>query len=231
MGDFDSLLKTKTTKKKGPSNAVNIYRQGKNDFVQPTLEKLQKLNVRDLLYRNYKNKINNDILSLWGMLDIKSFVDAISGNTVNPYFLKTKEIIPIKDLPEYTYLSDEQRILNLLDIKYIKSFELEGISFKNIFLVTFEISDRDNYFRPYVLLLTLNDDNEFVKLGYGYDTNDNGNVELFISSYNYLVYLTPRGTINSPLTGKAVKLKVYDILTSEEVYKLYLNSNKEKEEL
>ena len=132
MGDFDSLLKTKTTKKKGSSNAVNIYRQGKNDFVQLTLEKLQKLNVRDLLYRNYKNRINNDILSLWGMLDIKSFVDAISGNTVNPYFLKTKEIIPIKDLPEYTYLSDEQRILNLLDIKYIKSFELEGISFKNI---------------------------------------------------------------------------------------------------
>lgn len=63
MGDFDSLLKTKTTKKKGSSNAVNIYRQGKNDFVQLTLEKLQKLNVRDLLYRNYKNKINNDILS------------------------------------------------------------------------------------------------------------------------------------------------------------------------
>ena len=229
MGDFDSLLKTKTSKKKGQSNAVNIYRQGKNDYVQLTLEKLQKLNVRDLLYRNYKNKINNDILSLWGTLDINSFVDAIAGNTINPYFLKSKEIIPIKDLPEYTYLSDEQRILNLLDIKYIKSFELEGISFKNIFLVTFEISDRDNYFRPYVLLFTLSADNEFVKFGYGYDTNDNGNVELCISSYNYLVYLTPRGTINSPLTGKSVKLKVYDILTSEEVYKLYLDTNKEEQ--
>ena len=57
--------------------------------------------------------------------------------------------------------------------------------------------------------------------GYGYDTNDNGNVELFLSSYNYLVYLTPKGAIHSPLSGKMTRLKVQDILTAEEVAKLY----------
>ena len=78
MGDFDSLLKTKTSKKKGPSNAVNIYRQGKNDFVQPTLDKLQKLNVRDLLYRNYKEEFgarqdNKDFYNSKGFLDFEVF--------------------------------------------------------------------------------------------------------------------------------------------------------------
>ena len=61
----------------------------------------------------------------------------------------------------------------------------------------------------------------FVEFGYGFDTNDNGNVELFISSYNYLVFLTPKGTLHSPLSGKKTKLKVFDLLTSDEIAKLY----------
>ena len=152
---------------------------------------------------------------------MKSYIDAIFGNTINPYFLNTKNLLPIKDLPEYTYLSDEARFLNLLDIKYIKEFELEGVSFSEVFLVTYEIADKDGYFRPYVTFLTLNQDNQFIEFGYGYDTNDNGNVELFLSAYNYLVYLTPKGTLHSPLSGKMTKLKIQDILTSEEISKLY----------
>ncbi len=221
MKDFDSLLKTKFSKRKGRSGVEEIYTQAKHTNKNVSLEELQTLNINDLLGRNIKNKINNHLLSLWGMLDMKSFVDAISGNTVNPYFLKTRESMPIKDLEEYTYLSDKARFLDLIDIKYIKSFTLEGISFHNIFLVTYEILDRNDEFRPYVTLLTLNENNEFVEFGYGYDTNDNGNVELFISSYNYLVFLTPRGTIHSPLSGKMAKLKVVDILTCEEISKLY----------
>ena len=205
MNDFDSLL----------------YRQAKNENKNFSLEDLQLLNTHDLLKRDIKHKIDKHILALWGMLDMKSFVDALSGNTVNPYFLTTKDLKPIKDLPEYTYLSDEARFLNLLDIKYIKSFELEGISFSEVFLVTYEIADRNNDFRPYVTFLTLNPDNQFTEFGYGYDTNDNGNVELFLSSYNYLVYLTPKGAIHSPLSGKMTRLKVQDILTSEEIAKLY----------
>ena len=221
MNDFSSLLKTKTSKRIDRCNVINIYRQARSENKEFSLEDLQLLNTNDLLKRDIKHKIDKHILALWGMLDMKSFVDALSGNTVNPYFLTTKDLKPVKDLPEYTYLSDEARLLNLLDIKYIKHFELEGVSFSEVFLVTYEIADKDNYFRPYVTFLTLNQDNQFIEFGYGYDTNDNGNVELFLSSYNYLVYLTPKGAIHSPLSGKMTKLKIQDILTSEEVSKLY----------
>lgn len=221
MRDFDSLLKTKTSKKIGHSNVIEIYRQARSENKNYSLEDLQLLNTNDLFEKDIKHKIDKNLLSLWGMLDMKSFVDAISGNTINPYFLTTKDLQPIKDLPEYTYLSDEARILNLLDIKYIKKFELEGVLFSKVFLVTYEIVDKNNDFRPYVKFLTLNQNNQFVEFGYGYDTNDNGNVELFLSSYNYLVYLTPKGAIHSPLSGKMTKLKIQDILTSEEVSKLY----------
>ena len=221
MNDFGSLLKTKTSKKIGRSNVIEIYRQARTENKEFSLADLQLLNTNDLLKRDIKNKIDKHILALWGMLDMKSYVDAITGNTINPYFLNTKDLLPIKDLSEYTYLSDEARLLNLLDIKYIKSFELEGISFSEVFLATYEIVDKNNYFRPYVTFLTLNQDNQFIEFGYGYDTNDNGNVELFLSSYNYLVYLTPKGAIHSPLSGKMTRLKIQDILTSEEVSKLY----------
>lgn len=221
MNDFGSLLKTKTSKKIGRSNVIEIYRQARTENKEFSLADLQLLNTNDLLKRDIKNKIDKHILALWGMLDMKSYVDAITGNTINPYFLNTKDLLPIKDLSEYTYLSDEARLLNLLDIKYIKSFELEGISFSEVFLVTYEIADKNNEFRPYVTFLTLNPDNQFIEFGYGYDTNDNGNVELFLSSYNYLVYLTPKGAIHSPLSGKMTRLKIQDILTSEEIAKLY----------
>ncbi len=221
MNDFSSLLKTKASKRIGRSNVIEMYRQARSENKEFSLEDLQLLNTNDLLKRDFKHRIDKHILALWGMLDMKSYVDAITGNTINPYFLTTKDLKPVKDLAEYTYLSDEARLLNLLDIKYIKSFELEGVSFSEVFLVTYEIADKDNYFRPYVTFLTLNPDNQFIEFGYGYDTNDNGNVELFLSSYNYLVYLTPKGAIHSPLSGKMTRLKIQDILTSEEISRLY----------
>ena len=221
MNDFRTLLKTKTSKRIGRSNVIELYRQAKKNNRSITLTELQTLNIEYLQANNTRKKINSTLLTLWGMLDMKSYIDAIFGNTINPYFLTTKELLSIKALPEYTDLSDEARLLNLLDIKYIKSFELEGVSFSNVFLVTYEIADKNNEFRPYVTFLTLNPDNQFIKFGYGYDTNDNGNVELFLSAYNYLVYLTPKGAIHSPLSGKMTKLKIQDILTSEEVSKLY----------
>ena len=95
-----------------------------------SLKDLQLLNTNDLLQKDVRHKINKHYIALWGMLDMKSYVDALFGNTINPYFLTTKDLTPVKDLPEYTYLSDEARLLNLLDIKYIKKFELEGILFQ-----------------------------------------------------------------------------------------------------
>ena len=221
MRDFDSLLKTKTSKRNSYSNVDEIYRQAKKTNRSITLTELQTLNIEYLQGNNTRKKINSTLLTLWGMLDMKSFVDARFGNTINPYLLDTKEPVPIKDLSDYTYLPDQARILNLIDIKYIKHFELEGVMFHDIYLVTYEILDKNSEFRPYVKLFTLNEDNTFVEFGYGYDTNDNGNVELFISSYNYLIYLTSKGTLHSPLSGKMTRLKIYDILTSEEIAKLY----------
>ena len=43
---------------------------------------------------------------------------------------------------------------------------------------------------------------------------------VFISSFNYVILLNNKGILESPLSGKSVKLKVENILTSEEVSKL-----------
>lgn len=226
MGDFDSLLRSKTSKRKCIIFSEGIYKRERSANKDISLKELQTLNIVDIKNRDIKNKLNTTLIDLWGIIDMKSFVDALSGDTVNPYFLTSKELLPIKNLDCYTFLSDRARFLNLLDIKYIKSFSLEGITFTNVYLTTFEIADGNNIFRPYVTLLTLNSNNEFVEFGYGYDTNNNGNVELFISSFNYIVFLTSKGILTSPLSGKSIKLKVYDILTSKEIGKLYESTEK-----
>ncbi len=223
MNDFDSLQKSKFTKRKGYSNVANIYRQAKSNHRSISLNDLQYLNINSLEEKNVKHKIDDNLLRLWGFLDMKSFVDAIYGNTINPYFLHTKEIHPIKDLNEYTYLSDEARILNLIDIKYIKSFELEGITFEQVYLTTFEILDPHGSFRPFVRLYIIDPTNKFVEIGYGYDSNNNGKVELSINTFNYLVLLNNKGVITSPLSGKSTRLKISKLLTSEEISKLLFN--------
>ncbi len=220
MNDFDSLLKSTKPKRKGANTAISIYRETRQTNKFMSLENLQLLNINKLQERNTRKKINFNLLSLWGMLDMKNFIDALNGNTINPYLLNSRQQIPIKDLDNYTYLSDNQRILNLIDIKYLKTFVLENVTFNNVYLTTSEILDANNIFRPYVTLLTLDDNNQFVEFGYGYDTNNNGKVELFISSFNYVILLNNKGILESPLSGKSVKLKVENILTSEEVSKL-----------
>ncbi len=220
MRDFHSLLKTKHSKVKNNEYVRQIYKQARSSSKNVSLEELQTLYIQKLEEKNIRHRIHSNLLALWGMLEMKSYVEALSGDTINPYFLANQKLMPIKDLPDYTSLLDEARILNLIDIKFIKSFQLEGVCFNNVFLVTYEILDGSHYFRPYVTLLTLNDNHEFIEFGYGYDTNDNGNVELFISSYNYLVFLTQKGILHSPLSGKKTKLKVYDMLTFDEVLKL-----------
>ena len=60
----------------------------------------------------------------------------------------------------------------------------------------------------------------FLKFGYGYDSNDNGNVELFIKSFNYPIFLTPKGMIISPLTNKTLKLKIYDYIDDFDIKKI-----------
>lgn len=78
------------------SNVIEIYRQARTQNKEISLEDLQLLNTNDLLGRDRKHKLDKHLLSLWGMLDMKSFVDALSGNTINPYFFKYKRITPYK---------------------------------------------------------------------------------------------------------------------------------------
>ena len=89
MGDFDSLQKTKMSKRAGTSNVIELYRQAKKTNRSITLTELQTLNIEYLQKNNTRKKINSTLLALWGMLDMKSYIDAIFGNTINPYFLNT----------------------------------------------------------------------------------------------------------------------------------------------
>lgn len=62
-----------------------------------------------------------------------------------------------------------------------------------------------------------------LKFGYGYDSNDNGNVELFIQSFNYPIFLTSKGFIFLPLIDKKIKLDVVDYITDTDISKITKN--------
>ncbi len=219
MGKFDSLLKTKNSKRKYQYDYKKIYKKGRfaTSVDYSYFENLYSLELLDVS----KKKYNQDLISLWGNLDMKSYIDYDLGNTINMYFLpNTKKIIPINQLDDYNFMPEDTRKLNLLDIKYIKHLKLENVIFNNLYLATYEILDNNGNFRPYVLLLTKNENDDFVDIGYGYDANDNDNVELFIKSFNYPVFLNTNGVIILPLTNKKVKLNVDDYITDLDIQKM-----------
>ena len=92
-----------------------------------------------------------------------------------------------------------------------------------MFIATYEIMDMNNVFRPFVQFFTKNESGKFVEIAYGYDSNNNRNVELFIPSFNYPVFLTSKGFIGLPLSGKYVKLSIYDYITQKDIEKLLKN--------
>ncbi len=219
MGYFDSLLKTKNSKRKYQYDYRQIYKKGRfaTSVDYNYFENLYSLELLD----SNKKKYNQDLLSLWGKLDMKSYIDYDLGNTINMYFLSnTKKPIPINQLDDYNFMPEDTRKLNLLDIKYIKHLKLENIIFNNLYLATYDILDNNGDFRPYVLLFTKNESDDFIDIGYGYDSNNNGNVELFIQSFNYPVFLTSTGVIILPLANKKVKLNVYDYITDLDIQKM-----------
>ena len=154
---------------------------------------------------------------------MKSYIDYDLGNTVNLYYINCNHPTPVKKLENYDYMPDDARKMNLLDIKYIRKFVIEGLEFQNIYLATFEIMDPEEYYRPYVLFFTKNENNEWIQIGYGYDSNDNGNVEIFIEVFNYPIFLTTKGSIEAPLSNKKEKLDVYDYITEKDIKKLFKN--------
>lgn len=219
MGKFDSLLKTHNSKRKYLYDYTKIYKKGRfaNSVDYHYFENLYML---ELLEDNKKKKYNEDLVSLWGKLDMKSYIDYDLGNTINLYFTDSFEQIPVNQLDDYNFMHEDSRKMNLLDIKYIKRILLENIELKDIYLTTFEILDKNNIFRPYVLIFTKNQKNNFIEIGYGYDSNDNGNIELKIQSFNYPIFLTTKGFILLPLTNRKTKLNVYDYITDMDIRKI-----------
>lgn len=223
MGIFDSLQRTKTRKRLYNFDLQEIYRKGR--FANDTdvdYEFFENLNANKLLELT-KNSKNNSLIELWGKLDMKSYIDYDLGNTVNLYYINCNHPTPVKKLENYDYMPDDSRRMNLLDIKYIKKFAIEGLEFQNIYLATFEIMDPEEYYRPYVLFFTKNENNEWIQIGYGYDSNDNGNVEIFMDVFNYPVFLTPKGYLMAPLSNKREKLDIYDYITEKNIKKLFKN--------
>lgn len=223
MGIFDSLQKTKTRKRLYNFDLQEIYRKGR--FANDTdvdYEFFENLNANKLLELT-KNSKNNSLIELWGKLDMKSYIDYDLGNTVNLYYINCNHPTPVKKLGNYDYMPDDARKMNLLDIKYIKKFVIEGLEFQNIYLATFEIMDPEEYYRPYVLFFTKNENNEWIQIGYGYDSNDNGNVEIFMDVFNYPIFLTTKGYLMAPLSNKREKLDIYDYITEKNIKKLFKN--------
>ncbi len=219
MGKFDSLIKTHTNKRSFLCNYTKYYKKGRlsNSVDYSYFENLFAL---DLLDKNKKKNYNEDLISLWGILDMRSYIDYILGNTINLYFVDGFKRIPVNQLNDYNYMPEDSRKSSLLDIKYIKHLSLENINFKNLFLATYEIQDMNNDFRPYVLLFHKNEKNDFIEIGYGYDSNNNGDIELFIDSFNYPIFLSPKGWLVLPLTKKKVKLDVYDFIKDTDIQKI-----------
>ena len=163
MGKFDSLLKTNNSKRKYHCDYSNFYKKNRHE-TSVDYDYFESLYVQELWNANQKKKYNKDLITLWGKLDMKSYIDYELGNTVNLYFVNSNQRIPVNQLEDYNFMHEDTRKLNLLDIKYIKSISLENIIFKNLFLATFEIMDEDNKFRPYVLLFLKTDNNDFVEI-------------------------------------------------------------------
>ena len=219
MGKFDSLLKTKNTKRTYQYDYTKLYKKGRF-ATSVDYDYFENLYTLELLDNNQKRKYDEDLITLWAKLDMRSYIDYDLGNTINLYFTDNFNRVPVNQLNDYNYMHEDSRKMNLLDIKYIKKLELEGIILENLYLATYEIFDKNNDFRPYVVLFTKDEENRFVEIGYGYDSNDNGNIELSIHSFNYPLFLTLKGYLLLPLTNKKIKLDIYDYITDEDIQKI-----------
>ena len=222
MGIFDSLERSTEAKKVCSTHAYEIYRKNikrKND-----VSYLKDLNVIDLQGCNrIKKRKNPDLVNLWAKIEMQKLIDYFNGDTINPYCLEdSSSMVPIKDLECFYYLPDSARLHSLLDIKWIKSLKINKVEFQDLFLCTFEIFDYEaECYKPYVEFLVKDDQNNYTQIGYGFDLSDDGIIELFIDHFNYHVYLTTKGVIEFPLTNEKVRLSVYDIITSEDIKKMF----------
>ena len=219
MGKFDSLLVSRTSKRTLNYDFNSFYRRGRfSESVDYAF--FENENIKRLLELNKTKKYDTDLIRLWAKLDMKSYIDYDLGNTLNLYFTNYLKPVPVKKLENYNYMFDEQRYTNLLDIKYVKKLKIQNIQFDNLYFATYEIMDSNRLFRPYILLFRIDENNNFVNFGYGFDSNNDGNIELFIESFNYPLFLNTKGSLILPMINKKIKLDVYDYIQDSDIEKL-----------
>ena len=222
MSLFKNLLSSKESKKRIKQSFSAVLfekafiggiRPSSNDYVR-----FEEMCINYLLkFNNRAKKYNPDLVRLWGLLEMEKYLDFEFSKTINPYCSN----LPIENLD--IYLSEDAKIHTLLDIKYIKKLTINKMDFQNVYIATYEINDNneeDSKFRPYVEIYRKKYDNTFIKIGYGYDTNNNNIVELNLDNFNYAVFLTSKGIIQIPLTGKNIKIHVYDVLSQSDILKI-----------
>lgn len=216
MGIFDSINASKQSKLKHIFDVTKFYKKGRfaTSVDSNYFENISALHLLDL---NKKRKFNNDIIALWGKLAMKFHIDFDFGTTINPYFSNQ---LPMKEVEDYNFMHEHCMKFQILDIKYTKKIVLENIVFLNIFFVTCEIMDNNNTYRPYIEMYIKDDLDDFYKIGYGYDSNHNRNVELFIDGFNYPLFLDNKGIIHSPLKNHRYKIKVNDYLIDTDIKKI-----------
>ena len=86
MGKFDSLSKTQASKRKYQYDYSKIYKKGRF-ATSVDYEYFENAYIEDLFFHCKKKEYNGNLLTLWGILDMKSYIDYQFGNTVNLYFL------------------------------------------------------------------------------------------------------------------------------------------------
>ncbi len=100
MGKFDSLLKTSKSKRTYLYDYTKIYKKGRF-ATSVDYHYFENLYILELLENNKKRKFDENLISLWGKLDMKSYIDYDLGNTINLYFVDGFQRIAIKNLADY----------------------------------------------------------------------------------------------------------------------------------
>ena len=222
MNSFKNLLPSKESKKRiKQSFSAVLFEKAFTKGIKPNVNDytpFEEMCINYLLkFNNRSKKYNSDLVRLWGLLEMEKFLDSEFRKTINPYCSN----LPIEDLD--TYLSEDAKIKTLLDIKYIKKLTINKMDFQNVYIATYEINDNNeenSRFRPYVEIYRKKYDDTFIKIGCGYDTNNNDIVELNFDNFNYAVFLTSKGIIQIPLTGKNIKIHVQDVLSQGDILKI-----------
>ena len=224
MKFFENLAPSMTPKKSISNPFAHLVCQkAKQEGIklEDNFEYLENLEAENLLRLNKQFKYHGDLVKLWAILDMRKYLECYFDLTVNPYI--DPDTI-VKDLDHYPNLPSKYQ--NILDVKLIEKFKLENVYFKKVYIATFELKDETyGFYRPYVELFTKDSNGNFYKIGYGFDTNNNRAVELFIDNFNYAVFLYSKGYIQLPLKNNRVKLSVRDFINDSKIKKLTSNLN------